>query len=81
MHMCIHVFVYIFICIQAYINRTQRINLHMFIDINVQTLRDELQKMTKTAIRRKENLRERKLKKKKAKNGDVYVEVRILSVY
>jgi hypothetical protein len=33
--------------------------------------------MTKTAIRRKENLRERKLKKKKAKNGDVYEEVSI----
>ena len=40
-----------------------------------QTLRDELQKMTKTAIRRKENLKDRKLKKKQAKNGDVLEEV------
>ena len=40
-----------------------------------QTLRDELQKMTKTAIRRKENLKDRKLKKKQAKNGDVFEEV------
>ena len=31
--------------------------------------------MTKTAIRRKENLKERKLKKKQAKNGDVFEEV------
>eukprot|EP00596_Hydrurales_sp_CCMP1899_P004462 CAMPEP_0119046440 /NCGR_PEP_ID=MMETSP1177-20130426/46610_1 /TAXON_ID=2985 /ORGANISM="Ochromonas sp, Strain CCMP1899" /LENGTH=232 /DNA_ID=CAMNT_0007019593 /DNA_START=189 /DNA_END=884 /DNA_ORIENTATION=+ len=38
------------------------------------TLRDELQKMTKTAIRRKEKLKERTLKKKKAKNGDVHEE-------
>ena len=43
--------------------------------IILQTLRDELQKMTKTAIRRKENLKDRKLKKKQAKNGDVFEEV------
>ena len=49
--------------------------------ITTQTLRDELQKMTKTAIRRKENLKDRKLKKKQAKNGDVFEEVSTLYMY
>ena len=39
---------------------------------------EETHNKSKTAVRRKEKLKERSLKKKQAKKGDVYEEVRIM---
>lgn len=39
---------------------------------------EETHNKSKTAVRRKEKLKERSLKKKQAKKGDVYEEVRIV---
>ena len=39
---------------------------------------EETHNKSKTAVRRKEKLKERSMKKKQAKKGDVYEEVRIV---